>query len=237
MFFEQDHPPIVVDRSTNVRMVIYGYADAAKVGFGASLKRTQNLPHVTPLITNKEGIKYRIGTWEKDAEETSSNFKEFENVVTTLEDEEPSGSLDHSLVIMATDNSTVEAALYKGNSSNERLFDLIIRFRTLELRTGSRFIVTYIPGDRMKAQGTDGLSRGHMREGVSLGECMEQFCPWGKSAPQREPKLREWFSKLVGKDLEILSPQQWFNRGHDHQGGFYDENGYWRLKTRSSKFL
>ena len=116
----------------------------------------------------------------KDADDTSSNFKEFENVVTTLEDDELSGSLDHSMLIMATDNSTVESALYKGNSSSEKLFDLIIRFRTLELRTGSRFIVTHVPGERMKAQGTDGLSRGHMREGVSLGECMEQFCRWEK---------------------------------------------------------
>ena len=72
-------------------MIIYGYADAAKVGFGASLKKTPNLPHITPIATNNEGIKYRIGTWGKDSEETSSNFKEFENVVTTLEDEESSG--------------------------------------------------------------------------------------------------------------------------------------------------
>ena len=147
-------------------MLIYGYADAAKVGFGPSLKSSPVLPHVTPLATNPDGIKYRIGTWGKDADDTSSNFKGFENVVTTLEDDELSGSLNHSMVIMVTDNSTVESALYKGNSSSEKLFDLIIRFRTLELRTGSRFIVTHVPGERMKAQGTDGLSRGHMREGV-----------------------------------------------------------------------
>ena len=191
LFFEQPNPPIVIDRSKNVRMLIYGYADAAKIGSGASLKSSPVLPHITPLKTNSEGIKYRIGTWGKDADDTSSNFKEFENLVTTLDDEESSGSLDHSIVIMATDNSTVESALYKGNSSSEKLFDLIIHFRTLELRTGSRFIVTYVPGERMKAQGTDGLSRGHMREGVSLGECMEQFCPWGKTALEREPKLSE----------------------------------------------
>ena len=89
----------------------------------------------------------------------------------------------------------------------------------------------------MKAQGTDGLSRGHMREGVSLGECMEQFCPWGKIALEREPKLSDWFKQLMGDDIEILTPEQWFTRGHDHDGGQLDSKGYWRLNIRPSKYL
>ena len=144
--------------------MIYGFADASKSVFGSSLKLDK-------------GIKYRIGTWGKDEESQSSNYREFANVVMTLEGKESSGTLAQSMVILATDNSTVEAALYKGNSTNELLFDLVVRFRALELRTGSTFIVTHVPGERMKAQGTDGLSRGQLREGVSLGEAMEAYCP------------------------------------------------------------
>ena len=60
---------------------------------------------------------------------------------------------------MAIDNSTVESIFYK-----ERLFrkknDLVVRFRALELQQGAKFYITHISGERMKRQGTYGLSRG-----------------------------------------------------------------------------
>lgn len=51
LFFKPDDPPIVTERSTNIRILIYGFVDGSKSGFGASLK-----------IQNS--IKYRIGTWD-----------------------------------------------------------------------------------------------------------------------------------------------------------------------------
>lgn len=162
----------------------------------------------------------------------------------TLEEEESSGTLIQSMIILATDNSTVEAALYPGNSSSPKLFDLVVRFRALELQTGSKFIVTHVSGERMKAQGTDGLSRGQLREDVSLGRAMESFCPWGKSALERSPNLESWLKSWIGSDAEVLSPSQWFTRGHDHLGGDYDKIdkngnkcGYWRVKTKPGKFI
>ena len=35
--------------------------------------------------------------------------------------------------------------------------------------------MTHVSGKRMTAQGTDGLSRGQMREGISLGKAMSHF--------------------------------------------------------------
>jgi len=71
---------------------------------------------------------------------------------------------------MATDNSTVEAAIQKGNSSSEKLFDLVVlRFRNMEITSVSKFLLAHVSGDRMQSQGTDGISRGSLREGVSLG--------------------------------------------------------------------
>ena len=81
---------------------------------------------------------------------------------------------------MATDHSTVEACLYKGNSSSEKLYDLILRFRLLEIRMAAKFYITHVSSQRIVAQGTEGVSRGHLREGVSIGEAMLKFCPWGK---------------------------------------------------------
>ena len=159
-----------------VFLVLYGFADASKSGFGASLETEQ-------------GIRYSIDTWGKDDDCESSNFREFENVVSTLELEVQAGRLSNSTILLATDNSTVESVLYKGNSTSEKLFDPVVRFRMIEIKSGSKFMVTHVSGIRMMAQGTDGLSRGQMHEGISLGDAMEHFCPWGKSALDRSPKL------------------------------------------------
>ena len=59
---------------------------------------------------------------------------------------------------MATDSATVEGCLYKGNSLSEKLFDLVVRLKALEMQTGARIIVTHVLGKRMIAQGTYGLS-------------------------------------------------------------------------------
>ena len=110
-------------------------------------------------------------------------------------------------------------------------------FKRLELHTGSRFLVTHVSGERMKAQGTDGLSRGQLREGVSLGLAMNAFCPWGNSALQRSPDLKLWLQSWIGSDLEVLTPSQWFTRGHDHFSGNYDCRGFWRLTTKPGRYL
>ena len=73
--------------------------------------------------------------WGRDDCDNSSNWKEFENLVSTLEDELKPGSQRGSLLILAVDNSIVENCIYKGNSSSEKLFDLILRFKDLELKS------------------------------------------------------------------------------------------------------
>jgi hypothetical protein len=49
--------------------------DASGKGFGST-------------VLGKNGIRYRIGTWEADAEDASSNFREFKNVVCALKRKE-----------------------------------------------------------------------------------------------------------------------------------------------------
>jgi hypothetical protein len=41
----------------------------------------------------------------------------------------------------------------------------------------------------------------------------------------------------LGDDVEILSPSQWFSRGHSYYGGYYDERGFWRLCIKPGKFV
>ena len=121
----------------------------------------------------------------------SSNWREFENSVCAVEEAGGQGHLEGATVVLVTYNSVVEASLYKGNSTSEKLFELIIRLRRAELRYSTKLLITHVAGKRMMAQGTDGVSRGSLREGVGLGESMLKFCPWGESALGSEVKLRE----------------------------------------------
>ena len=224
IFFNKDSPPIITERTSSVQLVIYGFVDASKSGFGSS-------------IDYGGTVKYRIGTWGPDQDSESSNFREFCNLVETLEHEAKLGRLKHSTIIIATDNSTVESCIYKGNSTNHKLYDLIIRFKDLELVTGSKFLITHVSGKRMMAQGTDGISRGHLREGISLGASMISFCPWGTCALQRSSTLLPWLKEVFGHELEVLMPNDWYRRGHDHKGGKIDEKGFYRVNIQPGLFL
>jgi len=223
-FFEVETPPIITDRSTNIQMAVYGFVDASKSGFGSS-------------IDYGNQVTYRMGIWGSDTENDSSNYREFANLVETLEMESQDGRLDGAMLIIATDNSTVESAIYKGNSSNEKLFDLIVRLRLLELKVGGKFIVSHVSGKRMVYQGTDGISRGHLREGITVADMMLDFCPWHQSALERSPSLVNWINSIFGKRTEVLSPEGWYTRGHDHDGYFKDENGFMRVKIRKGTFV
>ena len=83
-------------------------------------------------------------------------------------------------LILVIDNDVVESALYKGNSSSVKLFELVVRLRKVEIKYSSKIIATHVAGTRMIAQGTDGVSRGSLKEGVGVGKHMLEFCPWGK---------------------------------------------------------
>ena len=100
-------------------------------------------------------------------------------MVPAAEEAGRQGHLEGATVILATDNSVVEASLYKGNSTSEKLFELIIRLRRAELRYSTKLLINHVAEKRMMARGTDGVSRGSSREGVGLGESMLKFCPWG----------------------------------------------------------
>jgi len=98
IFFSTENPPIVTHRSANFQLIAYGFVDASKGGFGAS-------------VDYQSHSKFRIGVWGKDTESDSSNYRDFCNIVeTVVKEEEKMGNLKNVTLILATDNSTVEAA-------------------------------------------------------------------------------------------------------------------------------
>jgi hypothetical protein len=59
----------------------YGFADASGGGLGSTVT----------IPGNSTGVSCRIGVWGKDDESESSNFKELENVVLTVEEDAKNG--------------------------------------------------------------------------------------------------------------------------------------------------
>jgi hypothetical protein len=136
-----------------------------------------------------------------------------------------------------TDDSTVESALLKGNTPSRKLFNLIVRFRKVQMACGAEVVVSHVAGTRMIAQGTDGVSRGLFTEGVNAGLNMLSFVPLHLNAIERNPIVHQWVCSWLGHDAELLSPEQWYSRGHSHYGGYYDDNGFWRIKIKAGKFI
>ncbi len=110
-----------------------------------------------------------------------------------MEQEVAERNLTNALVSFFTDNSTVESCLYKGNSSSLELFRLMVRMRKLEMTHNAKIVVSQVSGKRMIKEGTDGVSRGQLRKGVTTGESMFSFIPLNEDPLDQTPKLKACF--------------------------------------------
>ena len=100
-----------------------------------------------------------------------SNFCETANLVISLREKIGAGTIESgSKVFVFTDNSTAEAAMYKGSSRSPLLHQLVLDLRKMEMVGDSIVHFVWILGKRMIWQGTDGLSRGDISSGIMAGE-------------------------------------------------------------------
>jgi hypothetical protein len=66
----------------------------------------------------------------------------------------------------------------------------------------------------MIQQGTDGISRGNLLEGVMTGRKMISFVPISLGAVERSPKLLQWFRSWTNEfKLMPLTPKEWLWEG------------------------
>ena len=85
--------------------------------------------------------------------------------------------------------------------------------------------VIHISGKRMIAQGTDGLSRADLSEGVMQGKPIENFIPLHLDALEREAGLRPWLERITaGLKPVFLTPEGWYTTGHQ-QGNLHLDLG------------
>jgi hypothetical protein len=197
--------PEVNLRSRSILSVVYGFEDASGTGLGAT-------------FTCGSGFSFRIGVWGPDESDQSLNWREFTNIVESLEDEGRTGNLEIAEVFMFTDNSTVESCAVKGTSSSVKLLDLVVRLRALTTLHGVRVHIFHVAGTRMIAQGSDGVSRGFLGEGIMAGESMKTFIPIHLSALERYPQVRAWIESWSTTSIMVLEPRDWFDVGHDIDG-------------------
>jgi len=229
-FFSPDMAPWRFVRGNKISMVRYGFGDASKSGFGST-------------IEVENGVAFRYGLWSTEGQEESSNFRELENLAETLEKEAELRTLHGNEIFLLTDNSTSELAFYKGTSSSRKLFEIVVRLRQLEMHHRCKIHFIHVAGTRMIAQGTDGLSRGDLGEGVMKGRSMLSFVPLHLSAAERSPSILGWVKGWItpclksGEVIEILTEADWFWRAHDIDGGFINPDGLWTPKYRTGLFV
>jgi hypothetical protein len=195
-------PPLRRVRCSKVGFACYGFYDASGRGFGASFQI-------------QDMVEYEYGQWVTEVSESeSSNWKELGNLVIALELKVKEHDLRDCELFIFTDNTTAEAAFWKGSSKSRKLFELVLRLRTLELEADLIIHVIHVSGTRMIEQGTDGLSRADKSTGVMQGVRMEAFVPLHLSAFERSDSLRLWIAAAT-KDFGtvVLNKNDWFLAG------------------------
>jgi hypothetical protein len=192
-------------RARKTGRVLYGFGDASKAAFGAT-------------IQIEDRLFYQYGQWSNEiVERESSNWRELSNLVIYLCDLVKKEDLSGYEIYMFTDNSTAEAAFWKGTSVSPRLFELVLQLKRLELDCDVILHVIHISGKRMIAQGTDGLSRADHSQGVMQGKPIQDFVPLHLNPHEREPGLKAWLERITaGLDPTFLTPEGWYTTGHGH---------------------
>jgi len=230
MMFQGEVPAVRLLRPARLGVIIYGIGDASGAGYGSA-------------FADASSVWYYFGVWGADAEDASSNYRELRNLTESIELGVQTGQLHDCEMFVFTDNSTAEAAYYKGNSDSRDLFELVVRLRHLDMSGSLRLHITHIAGARMIASGMDGLSRGNLTEGLMLSPtpaAFSHFVPLHLSATQRAPRLLQWLRSWIPfQGIVPLQPDDWFIQGHGLTGrGQALSDGGWHPEvTRHVWFL
>jgi hypothetical protein len=169
-------------------IAIYGFVDASTAGFGGSFE----LPNGTMF--------FRHGLWGRDADSASSNYRELCNLVDSIEDGVHRGELNNADLFIFTNNTTAEGCYYRGHSDSQRLFAQVLHLRKLEMHASLRLHVIHVAGTRMIHQGTDGLSRGLLTDGVFASDPMHMHVPLHLAAHDWSSTLLPWIQAWCQHD-------------------------------------
>lgn len=120
--FKDDKPTLRHIRGASILEAAYVFGDASGEGFGSS------------WVDREGSIGFRFGVWGKEGDNSSSNYREFRNLIETLERLGELGQLAGREVILFTDNSVSESIASKGSLSSPKLYHLVVRLYRLEIK-------------------------------------------------------------------------------------------------------
>lgn len=92
---------------------------------------------------------------------------------------------------------------------------------------GLNLHVVHVAGTRMISQGTDGLSRSLLLEGVSAGNDMLSYIDIAATAIERQPGLINYVRSWSDKWVIVLTTEEWFVKGHGISGSMLNKDGIW----------
>lgn len=236
--FQGGKPSLRLIRGYSLARILYGFGDASGAGFGSSWV---NCSVSGSTADDVRQVRYRFGRWGNEGNSTSSNFRELKNLLDSLEEMGKNDELKGVEVFLFTDNATAEAAFGRGSSATEELDNMVKRLKLLEMLHQARFHVIHVAGKRMIEQGTDGLSRGCLNDGVMRDGDMLAFVPLREAAFERSGTLVAWLQEISRceglADFELLRPEDWFVRGHDIVGGTYNCDGVWTPVYKQGRYI
>ena len=154
--FKEDEPDLNIILGTAIMEVVYIFGDSSGSGFGSSWI---------------EGISvgYWFGVWNEEGDGTIYNYREFCNLVETLEEVGKKGNLQGKEVFLCTDNMVSDIIAASACSKSEALFDFVVRLHCMKMRFKYNVRFIHVAGTWMIIQGTDGLYRGDMYEVIIKG--------------------------------------------------------------------
>jgi hypothetical protein len=205
-------PPNVRVRPLALAVGVFGFGDASGAGFG-----------VAAWFDDDPELDVEHGLWTEETSKQSSNFRELFNLVLYVERLVREGRLSEATeLFLFTDNFVSERAFHNGSSKSRTLHQLVERIRAMEM-VGAIFVhLVWVAGTRMIAQGTDGLSRGDLSNGVLGGEHMLQHVPLNETVLDRCFEAVEWLqSSVTGGNWRVLESEDWFDRVHTTDGSFF----------------
>jgi hypothetical protein len=90
----------------------------------------------------------------------------------------------------------------------------------------------------MICQGIDGLLRGDFSTGAMTGSPMLSFIPLHLSALQHSTRVLPWVQSWCSTaDIQPLSPNDWFERGHGILGGNLNSEGIWMPRETQDEWM
>jgi hypothetical protein len=115
LFTSSDQPSKQTIRLAESQAVstVYTFGETSGSGFGGS-------------TYDRGEVSYYSGQWNDSQSDQSSNHRELSNLILDLENKFNQRVLENTEVFVFTDNSTAEAAFFKGTSKSRLLFKLIL---------------------------------------------------------------------------------------------------------------